>query len=307
MTGERHRILDADTAGMPRCHEMVNINGPSVIRRPDWVDLPSTYLLYFAHHFGTHIRVAHADSLTGPWTIVDGGVLHVDDTPSDGFLPHVASPDVHVLGGRTLDGRTLDGEPRLRMYLHCPIGNVDPERTGEYIQGTVIAESTDGTTFSLVVDTAVTTPYLRMVRRPDAWYGISMQDWLWRTVDGLTGWESRRILSDDNLRHVGLDLVGDRLDVYYTSFVDPPERVKRRSIDLRGDWSTWETGPVDEVLRPTEAWEGADLEVTASYPGPTAEPQHALRDPFVFTDDDGGKWLFYSGAGEFAMGVTRLR
>ncbi|MDW3220074.1 MAG: hypothetical protein R8F63_15795 [Acidimicrobiales bacterium] len=305
MTGTRHRILDGDTPGMEHCHGMVNINGPSVIRRPDWVDLPGRYLLYFAHHCGSHIRLAHADHLAGPWTLHEGGVLHIDDTPAAGPIPHVASPDVHEVDGR------------LRMYFHCLFD--DDANTGQpfwgnargYLQGTLIAESTDGVRFTLRDDTVITSPYLRMIRRPDAWYGISMQDWLWRSPDGLTGWEHRRVLSDDIARHVGLDLVlgggvGDRLDVYFTSFVDPPERIKRRSIELTDDWTTWTPGQVEEVLRPVEAWEGADLEVTDSFPGPTPEPQHALRDPFVFRDDDGSAHLFYAAAGEFAMGVTAL-
>ncbi|MBI3972242.1 MAG: hypothetical protein HY332_13225, partial [Chloroflexi bacterium] len=39
-----------------------NINGPSLIRVPDWVDDPlGRYYLYFAHHRGTYIRLAYAD------------------------------------------------------------------------------------------------------------------------------------------------------------------------------------------------------------------------------------------------------
>ncbi len=37
-----------------------NINGPSLIRVPDWVDKPlGRYYLYFAHHQGTSIRMAY--------------------------------------------------------------------------------------------------------------------------------------------------------------------------------------------------------------------------------------------------------
>src|SRR5262245_712640 len=36
-----------------------NINGPSLIRVPDWVEAPlGRYYLYFAHHRGTYIRMA---------------------------------------------------------------------------------------------------------------------------------------------------------------------------------------------------------------------------------------------------------
>jgi hypothetical protein len=38
------------------------------------------YYLYFAHHKGDHIRLAYADSLSGPWKIDEPGVLNVRDT-----------------------------------------------------------------------------------------------------------------------------------------------------------------------------------------------------------------------------------
>ena len=57
-----------------------NINGPSLIRAPDW--LPGRlgrYYLYFAHHGGQYIRLAWADELVGPWRVYEPGVLHVRD------------------------------------------------------------------------------------------------------------------------------------------------------------------------------------------------------------------------------------
>ena len=46
-----------------------NANGPTVIRVPAWVQRPlGRYYMYFAHHSGTFIRLAYADSLRGPWT-----------------------------------------------------------------------------------------------------------------------------------------------------------------------------------------------------------------------------------------------
>jgi hypothetical protein len=45
-----------------------NINGPSLIRVPEWVRHPlGRYYLYFAHHGGTFIRLAYSDHLRGPW------------------------------------------------------------------------------------------------------------------------------------------------------------------------------------------------------------------------------------------------
>ena len=45
-----------------------NINGPSLIRAPDWLANPlGRYYLYFAHHNGSYIRLAVADTVEGPW------------------------------------------------------------------------------------------------------------------------------------------------------------------------------------------------------------------------------------------------
>jgi len=47
-----------------------NLNGPSLIRVPAWLERPlERYYLYFAHHRGTFIRLAYADRLSGPWHV----------------------------------------------------------------------------------------------------------------------------------------------------------------------------------------------------------------------------------------------
>ena len=44
-----------------------NIQGPSLIRVPKWVEDPlGKYYLYFADHKGRYIRLAYADELAGP-------------------------------------------------------------------------------------------------------------------------------------------------------------------------------------------------------------------------------------------------
>ena len=44
-----------------------NLNGPSLIRVPEWVAAPlGRYYLYFAHHQGTFIRMAYADEVCDP-------------------------------------------------------------------------------------------------------------------------------------------------------------------------------------------------------------------------------------------------
>ena len=91
-----------------------NINGPSVIRVPEWVTDPlGKYYLYFAHHKGTSIRLAYADQTMGPWFINPMPVLTVEQSlfvtndldpnsrndwvnEPDYLYAHIASPDVLV-------------------------------------------------------------------------------------------------------------------------------------------------------------------------------------------------------------------
>jgi hypothetical protein len=55
-----------------------NINGPSLIRVPHWIDDPlGTYYLYFADHKGHYIRLAYADRLEGPWRMYEPGTLQL--------------------------------------------------------------------------------------------------------------------------------------------------------------------------------------------------------------------------------------
>lgn len=99
-----------------------NVNGPSIVRVPSWVKQPlGRYYMYFAHHTGTFIRLAYADSIQGPWKIYEPGVLHVRDSafyrpqpdpPNSpgGFCTHVASPEIYLDSARN----------RIVMWFHSP-------------------------------------------------------------------------------------------------------------------------------------------------------------------------------------------
>ncbi len=92
-----------------------NINGPSLIRVPEWVvNRLGNYYLYFAHHRGDFIRLAYANELGGPWTVFSAGTLTLEQS---GCVDHIASPDVHV------DAR----QQRIRMYYH---GQVPSDSAG---------------------------------------------------------------------------------------------------------------------------------------------------------------------------------
>jgi hypothetical protein len=119
----------------------VNIQGPSLIRVPDWIEgRLGDYYLYFADHKGRYIRLAYANNLLGPWRIHSPGSLRLEqscfltepptvtteqlaqfearakrngvpishDLLLEITTPHIASPDVHV----DPSGR------RIVMYFH---------------------------------------------------------------------------------------------------------------------------------------------------------------------------------------------
>ena len=281
------------------------MNGPSVLAAPGWMpDPPGRYLMYFAHHVGQSIRLAAAEEPTGPWRMVEPDVLNVDDTPSD-RLPHIASPDVHA----------DESGQRFVMYFHGMV----PESVGGHLpcwgdypslnQKTMVATSSSGRGFDLVEPvTAVAPSYLRMFDGGDAWYGVAMPSQVVRSPDGLRGFEYGPMLFDDEeIRHCCVSYRAERqeFEMLFTRCFEAPERIYRTVVDTSGDWRQWAPGPVHEVMRPVEPWEGAQEPLKPVPRGLARGPQNGLRDPFVL-DGDGRRWLFYAASGEHAIGVTEL-
>jgi hypothetical protein len=274
-----------------------NINGPSLIRVPAWVDRPlGKYYLYFAHHRGGYIRMAYADALEGPWKIHEPGTLKVRDL---GFATnHIASPDV-----------VADDERReLRMYFHAPFKGAG--------QMTFVAVSKDGLAF-----TSRPAPlgifYFRVFRWDGWWYAMAKGGKLYRSRDGLSqfeegpnpfpGGEKRDKWADSpGPRHVAVQVRDKSLLVCYTSIGDAPERVFRCTIDLTKDWKQWRTSPAEEILKPETPYEGADLPVKRSASGPVHGRENALRDPGLFVED-GRTYLLYSVAGESGIAIAEIR
>ena len=63
----RLKVNPIITPGMLPSGDGDNINGPSMIKVPDWIQSPlGKYYLYFAHHQGKYIRLAYADHPEGP-------------------------------------------------------------------------------------------------------------------------------------------------------------------------------------------------------------------------------------------------
>ena len=280
-----------------------NINGPSLVRRPDWAPGPGRYMLYFAHHMGRNIRLAFAHDLAGPWTVYRPGVLPLADTPLaqtppdvpqpqwavdlgvDGLYPHLASPDVHV----------DDDSRQFTMWFH---GLADH---GEQVSYRAV--SPDGLAWQ-VTGPPVDQAYLRAFTWDGCQFAVGHggQALAW-TKDAP---EFGPYLLGPCVRHCGIRVQGAALHIFYTRIGDAPERVMHRSFHLADRLENWRplAGQEADILRPERPWEGAELPVQPSIIGAVGFARE-LRDPFVFADD-GRTWMIYAGGGEAALGLAEL-
>jgi len=277
-----------------------NINGPSLIRVPSWVERPlGRYYLYFSHHAGKFIRLAYADRLSGPWTVHAPGTLRLEEAPR--CYDHVASPDVHV----------DDAKREILMYFHCPSGGtVDSSgRVDINQQQTFLGISDDGLHFRVAAP-PFGPAYFRVFRWREYYYAIVRAGIVLRSRDMRSPFEAGPSLigadSGRLLRHAAVDLRGDLLRVYYSRIGDRPERILRSETRLTADWLKWRASAPVEVLRPEEAYEGTDKPLEISMPDEAPGRVRQLRDPGIFKE--GGKsYLLYSIAGESGLAIGEWR
>jgi len=279
-------ILSPDTPGATAAMG-TNINGPSLLRVPDWLPNPlGRYYLYFGHHGGKYIRLAYAEVVTGPWTVYEPGTLQLEQTP---FGAHIASPDVH-----------LDHERReVVMYFH---GCCMPDF--RWNQPSCRATSSDGLHFSSA-DELITASYLRVFRWGDWFYGIAHAGALFRSRDGISGWEERRSALDRSGRHWAVYVRDGFAHWFYTRWGDRPERILWAPMLLTEEWSDWALTERQSILRPERAWEGADEPLRVSLDGSAKGPSNELRDPYLF-EDEGRLYLVYAVAGESGLALAEV-
>ncbi len=273
-----------------------NMNGPSLIRVPEWIDNPlGKYYLYFAHHHGKFIRMAYADDLKGPWKIHHGGVLPLEQTPAyEGRArDHVASPDVHV----------DEENQRIIMYYHSPNPSDGPRGQGSYV-----ALSPDGLEFEALPQ-YLGLFYFRVFEH-DGWhYALAKYHndggILYRSRDGLTDFEpGPRILP--RVRHMAVWQHNGELYVFYSRGEDAPEHIMVSRLANPGDdWKDWEFTDPQSVLKPEKDYEGVEAPVKPSRWGATYDFVHQLRDPAIY-EEDGRVFLLYSTAGEWAIAIAEL-
>jgi hypothetical protein len=320
------RVGDAPivTGDMLPGEDGASINGPSLIRVPDWVEQPlGRYYLYFSHHAGKYLRLAYADRLEGPWKIAPGGVLALDAQAT--VADHIASPQVVV------------DEAKRRFYLYYHGGNPVPKTDGgdeEGNQVSGVAVSADGRQFTPIPG-VVGPAYLQVFPHGDRWFALNHTGVL-RAAAGPEGpfLPVAKIIGPDildavdparlgepgappaasrptrgpfryTIRHVGVAVNGDRLDVYFSCVGHRPERILRTTVALEGAPEKWIARGVAEILRPEKPWEGADLPLAYSRGGIARKRLNELRDPAVLSVQ-GRSWLVYAIAGEHGLGLAEI-
>jgi hypothetical protein len=299
-----------------------NIQGPSLIRVPDWVKgRLGRYYLYFADHKGSYIRLAYADDLLGQWTVYPPGSLQLgqsqfpteppEATPeqvdaaiarirSMGFnldglghdlvkemtWPHIASPDVHVDHENT----------RIVMYFH------GLESSGNQL--TRVATSRDGIHFEARPE-VLGRSYWRAFSHDGYTYALAMPGQLYRSRESLTGFEAGPLLFNPDMRHAALLKRDDTLYVFWTQVGHAPERILLSTIDLSGDWERWQETDAMELLRPETDWEGGDAPLEPSVRSVAYGHVNQLRDPAIYVEDD-DVYLLYAVAGEGGIAISKL-
>lgn len=314
------RLLDApiiDPGTDPALGE--NIQGPSVIRVPDWLENPlGQYYLYFADHKGRYIKLAYADAITGPWQIHAPGSLKIEDSyfltgppqvsaaelaeavaareasgsrlmhdfVTELTTPHIASPDVHI-----------DHENRrFIMYFHGLAG------LGQ--QHSRVATSTNGIDF-VAQEQNLGRTYMRAFKHDDMTYLMAMPGQFYRSADGFTGFETGPMLFEPSMRHAALLKRDNTLYVFWSRAGDAPESIMLSTIDISGDWLTWQESEEVIVLKPERAWEGANSPIEPSLRSSAYGLLNQLRDPAILVEGD-EVYLFYAIGGEAGIAVARV-
>ena len=263
-----------------------NINGPSLVRVPEWVDgALGRYYLYFAHHSGDYIRMAYADKLAGPWTVYASGVLHMDDAPG---RAHIASPDVHIISDRSL----------FRMYFHQPA----PTSYAHLGQVSYVAHSADGLHFDVQQD--ILGAFYFRVFQYDEWHYALAKGISYRSPDGLGPFDLG-LTHLPRCRHTALWVEDGLLHLVFSRSEDAPESLLYTWADLRENWREWNFAEPELLLAPQRDWEGAYLPVEPSRIGLAKEAVNQLRDPAIYVEED-RLYLLYSVAGEQGIAISKL-
>mgnify|MGYP003653268979 CR=1 FL=1 len=253
-----------------------NINGPSLIKVPDFVkNKLGKYYLYFANHLGKNIRMAYSDNLEGPWVLYEPGTLQLEDTFCRG---HIASPDVHI------------EDDQIVMYYHGDIYD------GQY---TMKATSNDGINF-VTDDNQLGLFYFRVFNYLGETYAIAKN----KNIDGIIyKKENEKFIPlfnlIDSIRHSAVYVDENTLYIFYSKVGEAPESLYICVI------KDWEIVSNYKFKEPEYDWEGFNQPKTNSKFGMALGFVNELRDPCIFKEDK-DLYLLYSYGGESGIAIGKL-
>jgi hypothetical protein len=319
-----------------------NINGPSLIAVPGWVENPlGNYYLYFSHHKGDFIRLAYADKVEGPWSIYEPGALELNQSgfPTDNIPPLSLgeglaelwdSVSIYLFRDSILavyQAVVTDQEIRkqrgiavsqsLKAHIASPEVVVDDAnqqivmffhgQRDSLSQVSGVAVSTNGVDF-IATERNLGGVYLRSFAYQDQHYFLAAAGILYRSDELLGDYQPRqKSLFGTDSRHSAVLLQDDQLTVVWSRVGDAPERLLVSTVSLSSsDWDDWVPTYPTELMRAEQAWEGSELPVQSSLRGETNEPTNDLRDPELFVDADGQIYLLYVASGEQSIGIVGL-
>ncbi|MFO8081300.1 MAG: hypothetical protein R6V07_13500 [Armatimonadota bacterium] len=296
-------VLDLDAIRWPAKRQTIMF--PAVVEAPAWLTEPLDALyMYYASHHGTGLGLATAPEPEGPWT-VQNPIFSLDDAPM--IAGHISSPDVLI---------DEDAE-RVYLYYHggnaagkgqvmgCAVGYDGVHFEVENPDPLILPSENEGAWDS------VSTAYLRPFRLDGRILGLYMGNGGQRSVPEVghncqgilrardyQHWERVRedpLIEPDGvndfgkIRHSGVHVRGDTLDVYYstrTSRAFEREVIRLARVDASLPPEQWHAEKLGTVLEPGPDWEEPDL-----------------RDPFPF-EWDGRLYLFYAGGEEAGIGLA---
>lgn len=291
---------------------------PTVIEVQQYLEEPiDRYYMYLAAHKGQNIYLATSPKLEGPWKPFPNPVYSMKDA---GLCDHISSPEIYFNCKEDLFNLYYHG--LIKNY-----DEVSKKGTHNNLHYTGYAFSKDGVSFTTpklnIIDlhepiikpknklSPYGTPTNSTILRPDAsylrifkvkeyFYGIYKcwtKTYLVRSTDRIQweAWQKNPLIESTkgkefiHIRHVGVMMYENFVDIYYSTFEDrnsKKEVIKLARLNTKSNWKNWPIIKFGNVLDPTDIWE-----------------MNNLRDPFPIRYND-KIYLFYSGGGEKAIGLA---
>lgn len=256
-----------------------NINGPSLVRIPDFVarrnrvNRNANYYLYFGHHGGEYIRMAWAANVDGPYTLYDAGASvgdrgvfddnrnRIDLDNNVGIQDsHLASPDVLVdednrrfimyfhAGGYRFNGRNINSQ---RTFVNTSGSGAEfRRRDTEPVQlGDSYFRVFEDNNTLYAMDNRGIPRRARSFNNPwrptNGYYNGNSLPELWeRNPNDFYQDRISRVTGESRsqrrVRHTGIRVSGREAQIFFTERGDQQEHIRVSRINLNvSNWTRW--------------------------------------------------------------------